>query len=308
MTRAGGHSGVPDWLDNKAASVRENNPPAFVPPRAPTAGTASVTQGLIKTDPFPRPDHVANTVVLRHGNSAFPIHRKENFAARTGLQPNTEYIIEHRSVMKDNAGKLDADTVEKYYTDDTGTVTRVDTYAGLKGAWSPELNKPVANVTYNVLAQVDGGLQNTFTLVMDHNAHLASAKGHITSTLVGDMNRNGYQQLKAGRLGGAGYDGGHAAPSALGFIGERGGLFPHHEWQNRKEGTPNDEFSFRDSEMYAIDRVKADLLAGRAVDLHWSLDLLAPVKPGLPESFRLRFFFGTEKPYDRIFSNVPYEE
>lgn len=48
----------------------------------------------------------------------------ENFAARTGLRPNTEYIIEHRSLMKDDAGVVDSDTVEKYYTDDTRTVTR----------------------------------------------------------------------------------------------------------------------------------------------------------------------------------------
>ncbi|WP_248760915.1 hypothetical protein [Pseudarthrobacter sp. SSS035] len=44
-------------------------------------------------------------------------------------------------------------------------------------------------------------MHNTFILVMDGTGHLASAKVHITSTLVGDMNRNGWQQLKAGRLG-----------------------------------------------------------------------------------------------------------
>lgn len=56
----------------------------------------------------------------------------------------------------------------------------MDTYAGVKGAWSPELNKPTPNVTYNVVAQVDGGLQNTFTLVMDNKGHVSSASGHIT--------------------------------------------------------------------------------------------------------------------------------
>ena len=96
-------------------------------------------------------------------------------------------------------------------------MTNANTYAGVKGDWSVELNKPMPNVTYNVVAQVDGGLQNTFTLKMDSNGHLESAKGHIVSTLVGDSNRNGYQQRKAGWLGGPGYDGGHAAPSALGI-------------------------------------------------------------------------------------------
>jgi len=171
-----------------------------------------------------------------------------------------------------------------------------------------ELNKPMPNVTYNVVVQVDGGLQNTFTLKMDADGHLESAKGHIVSTLVADMNRNGCQQRKAGRLGGPGYDGGHPAPSFFGFIGERGGIFPQHEWQNRKAGTPNDQFNFHESEMLAIDRVKGDLLAGRAVDLHWSMDLMPPVRSGLPRSFRLSYFFGSERPYDQIFSNIPYEK
>ena len=133
------------------------------------------------------------------------------------------------------------------------------------------------NVTYNVVAQVDGGLQNTFTLKMDSIGHLESAKGHIVSTLVGDMNRNGYQQRKAGWLGGPGYDGGHAAPSALGFIGERGGLFPQHEWQNRKAGAPNeiDEANnFHDTEMEVIARVKRDILAGKPIDVSWEIDLV----------------------------------
>ncbi|MFJ4029454.1 hypothetical protein ACIPWF_19020 [Paenarthrobacter sp. NPDC089989] len=47
-----------------------------------------------------------------------------------------------------------------------------------------------------------------------------------SSPLAGNSNRNGYQQIKTGRLGGPGYDGGHASPSALGFIGEKAGLFP----------------------------------------------------------------------------------
>jgi hypothetical protein len=95
------------------------------------------------------------------------------------------------------------------------------------------------------------------------------------------------------------------APSALGFIGE---LFPLHEWQNRKAGDPNDQFNFHDSEMLAVDRVKKDLLAGKAVDWNWSMDLMPPVRPGLPRSFRLTYFFGTERPYDQIFNNVPYEK
>ena len=208
--------------------------------------------------------------------------------------------------MKDEAGVADKNTVEKYYTDVTGTVTRVDTYAGVKGAWSPELNKPVASVTYNVVAQVDGGMQNTFTLVMDSKGQLASAKGRITSTLVGDMNRNGYQQLKAGRLGGAGYDGGHAAPSALGFIGERGGLFPQHAWQNRLAGAPNASkaSNFHLAELKVIAGVKSRIESGQPVDLGWEVSMSPSATPGLPGSVKLEHWFGNENHQIYKFNNL----
>lgn len=241
MARSSTGTGFPDRLDNTAAALRENNPPAFVPPKA--AGTDVPThpaEPAVVPDHFVLPAKVENTVVVKHGDLLFPVSRRDNFAARTGLQPNTEYIVDHRTTMKDAVGGHEATTLEKFYTDENGTVTIANTYAGVRGAWSVELNKPVPNVTYNVVVQVDGGLQNTFTIKMDSDGHPISAKGHIVSTLVGDMNRNGYQQRKAGWLGGPGYDGGHAAPSALGFIGEGAGVFPQHEWQNRKAGTPNE--------------------------------------------------------------------
>ena len=306
------HTGGPkaaDWLDNHAASIRANNPPAFTPPKATAADTGSpapsAATGLMRPEPFTRPEHVTNTVVLGHGNLEFPIHPRENFAARTGLKANTEYIIEHRSLMKNDAGVVNRNTVEKYYTDDAGTVTRVDTYAGVKGAWSPELNKPLPNVTYNVVAQVDGGLQNTFTLVMDGNGHLAAAKGHITSTLIGDMNRNQWQQIKAGRLGGKGYDGGHAAPSALGFIGERAGLFPQHSWQNRGKGAAIDSVRFGQVESEVIRNVKRRLASGERVSLNWSMTTVPSAKPGLPATFRLRHGFAGGKVATIPFNNLP---
>ncbi|MCM0618341.1 DNA/RNA non-specific endonuclease [Paenarthrobacter sp. TYUT067] len=305
MTRTTIDTGFPDRLDNTAAGIRQNNPPAVTPPKAPAADTSVPTAATTMAERFPKPDNVTNTVVYRHGDSAFPIHRKENFAARTTLKPNTEYIIEHRGVMRDSTGALKENTIEKYYTDDTGTVTRVDTYAGVKGAWSPELNKPMPNITYNVVAQVDGGLQNTFTLKMDSNGHLESAKGHIVSTLVGDANRNGWQQRKAGWLGGPGYDGGHAGPSFLGFIGERGGLFPQHEWQNRKAGTPNDlrKNNFHDTEMEVINKVKKALGAGSPVDLTWEMRMLPGIKAGLPSKLELEYRFGQGRATFRTFNN-----
>ena len=186
-------------------------------------------------------------------------------------------------------------------------MTVANTYVGVKGAWSVELNKPMPNVTYNVVAQVDGGLQNMFTLKMDTNGHFESAKGHIVSALVGDMNRNGYQQRRAGWLGGPGYDGGHATPSFFGFIGERGGVFPQHEWQNRKAGTPNelDEANnFHDTEMEVIKEVKTRLQSGAPLDLRWEMELVPSSKPGLPSNLRLRYNFAGEEIERVRFNNL----
>ncbi|MFE4196441.1 hypothetical protein ACFRJ9_11295 [Paenarthrobacter sp. NPDC056912] len=307
LTRTGFHTGIPDKLDTTAATIRANNPPAFVPPTTNKTGLPTLAGPAVVPEHFVRPNTIVNTVKITHGDLLFPVSRGDNFAARTGLEPHTEYIIDHRTTMKDTTGGHTAITLEKFYTDQTGTVTIVDTYAGVKGAWSIELNKPMPNVTYNVIAEVDGGLQNTFTLVMDNNAHLATAKGHITSTLIGDSNRNGWQQVKTGRLGGPGYDGGHAAPSALGFIGERSGLFPHHEWQNRKTGTPNEineSNNFHDTEMEVINRVKGKITEGKPIDLTWDMTLKRSTNSAVPSSIELQHFFGSEDPVVVRFNNL----
>ncbi|MFJ4028296.1 hypothetical protein ACIPWF_13055 [Paenarthrobacter sp. NPDC089989] len=302
------HTGLADGLEAKAAKIREDNPTAFTPSHRAEPDTPRSSFASTMETRFPKPGHVTDTVTLRHGDPSFPIHRKENFAARTNLKPNTEYIVENRRVMKGSDGNVDVPSLEKYYTDETGHVTRVDTYAGVRGAWSPELNKPTPNVTYNVIAEVDGGLRNTFTLVMDQYAHLASAKGHVVSTLVGNSNRNGYQQWKAGRLGGPGYDGGHASPSALGFIGEKAGLFPQHQWQNRGAGLPNDEQNFHDVEMKVINNVKTKLTAGDPVDLTWEMELVGGDTAGVPASTRLTYAFGADERISRVFNNLPADD
>ncbi|MCM0618339.1 DNA/RNA non-specific endonuclease [Paenarthrobacter sp. TYUT067] len=161
------------------------------------------------------------------------------------------------------------------------------------------------------MAQVDGGLQNTFTIKMDSNGHLESAKGRIVSTLTSDINRNGYQQRKAGWLGGPGYDGGHAAPSFFGFIGERGGGIPQHEWQNRKAGTPNeiDETNnFHDTEMEVINKVKRDLTEGKPIDLTWEMTLTRNNLSAVPSTVKLEYSFGSMDPVIARFNNLKISE
>ncbi|MFJ4168884.1 hypothetical protein ACIPY3_05190 [Paenarthrobacter sp. NPDC089714] len=302
LTRTGRTHHASNWLETRASAIRGNNPPPFVPPLRTSARHPAVPSVL--PDHFVVPDRIENTIILKHGDGLFPVSRRENFAARTNLKPFTEYVIEHRSLMKNSQGIVNKPTLEKFYTDATGTVRVVDTYGGVRGAWSLELNKPLPNVTYNVVVEVDGGLQNTFTLVMDQNAELASAKGHIVSTLVGDSNRNGYQQRKAGRLGGPGYDGGHAAPSGLGFIGEGAGIFPQHMWQNRGVGIPNDIQNFHEVEMEVINTVKRKLTAEEAVDLTWEMELVPGTEPGVPAATKLTYYFDADLKIIRQFNNT----
>ncbi|XAS68082.1 hypothetical protein V3C33_01745 [Micrococcaceae bacterium Sec5.7] len=285
-----------DGLDSAAAKVRTDHVPV-----------AAKLQMIAPVEYFPKPGHIEQTIVFRHGEANFPVSKRDHFADRGGLKPNTEYVIEHRTKMHQVTGSA-VDSIEKYYTDAAGKVVRVDTFAGVRGAWSPELNKPVANVTYNVVAKVDGGLENTFTYTTDASGHAQGVSGRVTSTLAGDMNRNAWQQLLAGkRVGGLGYEGGHSAPSFLGAPGERIGLFAQHQFQNRGAGAPNvsDGAAFYKEEAKIMDEVKRRLEAGRPVDLNWSMDTPSGAKPGLPESFKLSYAFDGDDFVDVPFSNVP---
>ncbi|MEV4952698.1 hypothetical protein [Paenarthrobacter nitroguajacolicus] len=70
--------------------------------------------------------------------------------------------------------------------------------------------------------------------------------------------------------------GGGVRASALGFIGERGGIFPQHEWQNSKAGTPNeiDEANnFHDTEMEVSNKSQTHSEAREPLDLTWKMRL-----------------------------------
>ena len=197
---------------------------------------------------------------------------------------------------------------EKYYTDDTGTVTRVDTYAGVKGAWSPELNKPMPNVTYNVIAQVDGGLQNTCTLITDDFAKPKYIAAHNTGTLKGDMNRNAWQQLLAGRkVGGSAYDGGHLIASLFGGPGESANLLAQHMFQNRGHGNPNSDanaLAFYQLERNLFTQAQERVISGQPTDLHMEVEAVPGPKPGLPSSLAVDYRFTGGRAESAEFDNL----
>lgn len=111
----------------------------------------------------------------------------------------------------------------------------------------------------------------------------------------------------AGRFGGPGYDGGHAGPSALGFIGDRAGLFPQHEWQNGFKGAANDVdgINYFHTEKEVIGKVKKMLSRGENVDLEWEMNLAPGGKPEVPSSIELGSKFGNGSWQDFEFNNLP---
>lgn len=84
----------------------------------------------------------------------------------------------------------------------------------------------------------------------------------------------------------------------------RAGLFPQYEWQNRKFGTENDEFSFADRDREVIDKVKRQIKEGQPVDLTWEMNL-GKTDNGVPMYIELEFRFGKERPTFAEFNNLP---
>ncbi|MBP2269030.1 type II secretory pathway pseudopilin PulG [Pseudarthrobacter sp. PvP004] len=62
--------------------------------------------------------------------------------------------------------------------------------------------KRMPNVTYNVVAKTDGGLENHFTIITDDFAKPKSVEAHITGLLKGDINRSAWQQILAAAVSG----------------------------------------------------------------------------------------------------------
>lgn len=96
-------------------------------------------------------------------------------------------------------------------TSNANPIREVKVQSGGKGAWNKELHKPAPNTTY----RVDGT-----------HVYRTDAQGKVTeveTTLSGPQPvgpRNGYQQIKAGKSGQPGDQGGHMIASVLGGPGE----------------------------------------------------------------------------------------
>ncbi len=312
LTRTADNTAVPNWLDKNAASIRGNTPQTQGGSGALAENGSSAPHAPVVPDPFPPQNNITNTVVLQHGHDFFPVSRKDNFAAKTGLEPNTLYIVDNRTKMPDSSGGLTDDSLERFYTDATGRVERVDTYAGVKGAWSVELNKRMPNVTYNVVAKTDGGLENHFTIITDDFAKPKSVEAHITGLLKGDINRSAWQQILAGiRVGGRGYEGGHLIASLFAGPGEGANLMAQLMFQNRGHGTPNvpaNTLAFYQLERELMTKALHRVDTGQPLDLRVKVEAVPGPKPGLPDRVDVTFRFDAETSTTRRFPNLPMEQ
>jgi filamentous hemagglutinin len=152
--------------------------------------------------------------------------------------------------------------------------------AGAKGGWNGALNSELKpNSVYL--------LNNGHAYTTDTLGRVSKAEGLLD---IGKMDRNAYQQLMAGQVGGAGYEGGHLIATVLGGAGEKINLIPQLTAVNRGE--------FRVLEKEWADAIKA----GKEVKVE-----VSPIYSGsgrVPTSIDVTYRIDG-KPVSRLFPNTP---
>jgi len=124
--------------------------------------------------------------------------------------------IESRGLAEwERAAQLQAARAEAAFTAQGIQVVRE--IPGQKGAWNDALNGGLQSNTAYVLA-------NGQSYLTDAAGRVARAEGDLSALLRSD--RNLYQQVRAGEIGGAGYEGGHLIGSLFGGAGEKINLVP----------------------------------------------------------------------------------
>jgi hypothetical protein len=131
--------------------------------------------------------------------------------------------IESRGLAEwERAAQVQAARAEAQFTAQGVNVVRE--VPGQKGAWNDALNGGLQPNTGYVLA-------NGHSYLTDAAGRVVRAEGDLTALLRSD--RNLYQQVKAGEIGGEGYEGGHLIGSLFGGAGEKINLVPQLTGVNR---------------------------------------------------------------------------
>jgi len=202
-------------------------------------------------------------------------------AAELGIGLATEVVPGNKILikMKKMLGSSDeaATAVAKV---DAPSSNVVSESAGSKGNWNGSLNKPEANTTY----QVDTG----HTFATDELGRVKKVEGELD---LNKMDRNTYQQCKAGNCGNANDEGGHLIASVLGGPGEKINLVPMDANLNRG--------AWKQMENDWAGALKE----GKKVKVN-----IEPVYSGnnaRPDSFKIQYSVDGGRPIYRDFKNSP---
>ncbi len=151
---------------------------------------------------------------------------------------------------------------------------------GVKGAWNDGLNTSLKPGAVYLL-------DNGHAYMTDALGRVSKAEGLLDVT---KMDRNAYQQLMAGKVGGEGYEGGHLIATLFGGAGEKINLIPQLAAVNRGE--------FRVLEKEWADAIRA----GKEVKVEVSPIYLGSSK--VPDTVVARWWVNGV-PEQRIFPNKP---
>ncbi|MBR8036505.1 hemagglutinin repeat-containing protein [Burkholderia vietnamiensis] len=161
-----------------------------------------------------------------------------------------------------------------------GALRTIKVVSGGKSNWNAELNNPKPNTVYNV---DDSKVYQTDSL-----ARVTRVDGDL-SLLTKD--RNGYQQVKAGREGDSGDDGGHLIATILNGPGEKLNIVPMDSNLNR-------------GAWKQLENSWADALsAGKQVKV--SIEPQYQGDSRRPEGFNITYVVGNGRPAQQYFRNSP---
>ena len=133
--------------------------------------------------------------------------------------------IESRGLAElERAAQVQAARAEAHYASQGVKVIRET--PGQRGAWNASLNGPLEPNAAYVLA-------NGHSYVTDAAGRVTRADATLDLAKLGSGDRNVYQQVVSGRIGGEGYDGGHLIGTLFGGAGERINLVPQLSSVNR---------------------------------------------------------------------------
>lgn len=133
--------------------------------------------------------------------------------------------IESRGLAEvERAAQVQAARAEAHYAAQGVRVIREN--PGQRGSWNASLNGPLEPNAAYVLA-------NGHSYVTDAAGRVTRADATLDLAKLGSGDRNVYQQVVSGRIGGEGYDGGHLIGTLFGGAGERINLVPQLSSVNR---------------------------------------------------------------------------